>query len=220
MKGLKNYFLISLVAFLGIMVAGNTFAGEGRTYEVTITNLTRGQVITPPVLISHNGDFKLFTAGSAASPELVALAEDGDASSLLASLAVDDDVFDYTQAGGPLFPGQSVTVEITTEGNFSYLSAAGMLASSNDAFFSINKVKVPNFGKESIMSPAWDAGSEANTESCEHVPGPPCGNHARMTNGAEGYVHIHAGIHGIGDLVAGVHDWRNPVAKITIKVAQ
>ena len=34
--------------------------------------------------------------------------------------------------------------------------------------------------------------------------------------GEEGYVHIHAGIHGIGDLDASVRDWRNPVAEITI----
>ncbi len=37
-----------------------------------------------------------------------------------------------------------------------------------------------------------------------------------MDPGDEGYVHIHRGIHGVGDLVAAVHDWRNPVAKITI----
>lgn len=220
MKGLKNYLFISLFIFSGIIAAGNAFAAEGKSYEVTITNLTRGQIITPPVLVSHNGNFNLFTPGSAASPELSALAEDGDASSLLAYLGTVDDVFAYNQAGGPLFPGQSVTVEITTEGNFKFLSAAAMLASSNDAFFGINKVKVPNYGKKHIMAPAWDAGSEANSESCEHIPGPPCGNHVRMTDGAEGYVHIHSGIHGIGDLAAETYDWRNPVVKITIRVVQ
>jgi hypothetical protein len=37
-----------------------------------------------------------------------------------------------------------------------------------------------------------------------------------MDNG-EGYVSIHAGIHGIGDLMSKDHDWRNPVAKVSIK---
>jgi hypothetical protein len=30
-------------------------------------------------------------------------------------------------------------------------------------------------------------------------------------------VHIHAGMHGIGDLDASVRDWRNPVAQVTIR---
>jgi hypothetical protein len=33
----------------------------------------------------------------------------------------------------------------------------------------------------------------------------------------EGFVHVHAGIHGIGDLVAADRDWRNPVAQIAIR---
>ena len=50
------------------------------------------------------------------------------------------------------------------------------------------------------------------------IPGPPCGNAGvRDTGNAEGFVHVHAGVHGIGDLVAADHDWRNPVAKITIR---
>jgi hypothetical protein len=31
---------------------------------------------------------------------------------------------------------------------------------------------------------------------------------------AEGYVHIHAGIHGINDLDASALDWHNPVIEI------
>ncbi len=33
----------------------------------------------------------------------------------------------------------------------------------------------------------------------------------------EDYVHVHAGIHGIGNLPAADRDWRNPVAQITIQ---
>lgn len=217
MKRLNNYFTLSLIILIGILTTGVSFADEGRQYEVTITNVTRGQIITPPVLISHNGNFNLFTPGSTVIPEFEPLAEDGDATSLLAYLGTVDDVFEYAQAGGPIMPGASVTVEISTKGNFRYLSAAGMLASTNDAFFGLNKVKAPRHGIKSVTSPAYDAGSEANTESCDHIPGPPCGNHARTTNGAEGYVHVHAGIHGMGDLTPAMHDWRNPVAKITIR---
>jgi hypothetical protein len=31
------------------------------------------------------------------------------------------------------------------------------------------------------------------------------------------FVHIHAGIHGVGDLQEATHDWRNPVARIAIR---
>jgi hypothetical protein len=64
---------------------------------------------------------------------------------------------------------------------------------------------------------AYDAGSEANTELCEHIPGPPCGNQARMLTGAEGFVHVHRGIHGVGDLNEAAMDWNNPVVKVVIE---
>jgi hypothetical protein len=38
-----------------------------------------------------------------------------------------------------------------------------------------------------------------------------------MTTGAEGFVHVHAGIHGIKDLVPARDDWRNPVARIEVR---
>ncbi len=54
---------------------------------------------------------------------------------------------------------------------------------------------------------------------CNDIPGPPCGSHRMsMPRDAEGYVHVHAGIHGIGSEVNSAdHDWNNPVAKITIR---
>ena len=47
-----------------------------------------------------------------------------------------------------------------------------------------------------IMLNAYDPGSEANSESCACIPGPPRGNHLRDQAKAEGFVHAHAGIHG------------------------
>ena len=54
-------------------------------------------------------------------------------------------------------------------------------------------------------------------------PAPPCNSpNVRDTDGAEGYVHVHAGIHGIASLAAATlipseHDWRNPVASIKLE---
>jgi len=39
-----------------------------RHYAITITNLTRGQIIAPPAVVAHNEDYRMFTLGSPASP--------------------------------------------------------------------------------------------------------------------------------------------------------
>jgi hypothetical protein len=60
-------------------------------------------------------------------------------------------------------------------------------------------------------------------ELCARSPGPSfteCGGPgggAASTGGEEGYMRVHAGVHGIGDLTASQRDWRNPVARITIR---
>ena len=93
-----------------------------------------------------------------------------------------------------------------------------MLVSTNDAFFAATSIVAFPWKKGAAKAHAYDAGSETNSESCAYIPRPPCGNGGvRDTQGAEGYVHIHGGIHGIGDLDAAEHDWRNPVVKIMIR---
>ena len=98
-----------------------------------------------------------------------------------------------------------------------------MLIPTNDAFFAVNDAEGPN-GPHAItvFSPAYDAGTERNDETCASIPGPnfvECGGPGGggAPGGGEGYVHIHAGIHGVGDLLPEKRDWRNPVARITIR---
>lgn len=63
-----------------------------------------------------------------------------------------------------------------------------------------------------------DAGSEENNELCKSIPGPACaadsGNEA--SGNGEGFVHVHPGIHGLGDLADGRYDWRNPMVQIKV----
>lgn len=206
---------------VGILSGSTSYADaddEGqREFEVTITNLTRGQVITPPVVISHSKPFQLFTPGMPSIPELSILAEEGDTAPLVVYLNTIENVLESTASTTPLLPGESVILKIRGGGKYKNVSLVGMLASTNDAFFGVRGIMLPKHGSLTVQAPAYDAGSEANTESCDHIPGPPCGNHVRMTDGAEGFVHIHAGIHGIGDLDPAMKDWRNPVAEITVK---
>jgi len=62
-----------------------------------------------------------------------------------------------------------------------------------------------------------DAGSEANTESCHDIPGPPCGSvGVRHTSMAEGVVTLHGGITGGGDLDPATYGWTEPVATVAL----
>jgi hypothetical protein len=57
-----------------------------------------------------------------------------------------------------------------------------------------------------------------NDEACASIPGPQCGGAPFSPNDSgEGFVYVHSGIHGIGDLSASQYSWNNPVLKVTIK---
>ena len=219
MKRSNVRLAIALIAVCGILASGVAYAKDkGSFFEVTITNITQGQIISPPIVISHNKDFQLFNLGSPATDELAALAEDGMTGPLSGYLDTLDSVYQYNTADGGIPPGKSVTVTIETKKGFRLLSAAGMLVSTNDAFFAVRGVEVRKKDGPTVLARAYDAGSEFNSELCAYIPGPPCGNpEKRDTAGAEGYVYIHSGIHGIGDLDAAVTDWLNPVATVMVQ---
>lgn len=226
MRNLKAIFRTSLVllalASMGTTVVLAQFPGRpAGQYEITVTNLTRGQVLSPPVVAIHAEHFGgLYELGAPASVELAMVAEDAVNGPLMSKLQADSAVLSVGAMAGPIPPGMSRSITLDGMGAFRFISVVSMLVETNDAFFAINGERGPNVGSVSFFSPAYDAGSEANTELCEHIPGPPCGNaNVRVTEGAEGFVHVHAGFH-TGDpengLAAPQYDWRNPVARITV----
>lgn len=192
--------------------------GSGRV-EVTITNLTRGQIMSPAVVATHrSGLTPIYRPGAPASDELAAIAEDAASDGLVALLEADPAVKDVKTLPDVIMPGASAKVTLRLSYRFNRVSLVGMLVSTNDAFYAVSGIWVPYGGSRYEHSPAYDAGSEANNEMCAFVPGPPCGNMGvRAVDGAEGYVHIHAGIQGGEDLDPSELDWRNPVASIRIR---
>ena len=210
-----------LPAVLGLGVIGFAFStlveraeatptvAMSRTYEVTITNLTANQIISPPILVTHDDSARMFTPGAAASPELAALAEDGDNSGLATLLGNSAGSFDVVTAAGGIAPGTSITLTIEADGIHRWFSMAGMLVTTNDAFVGVDSMTVDGMldsGK--FFVPVWDAGSEANSENGMYIPGPPFGNggaHDPAT--PEGFVHLHSGIHGIADVLPETYDW-------------
>lgn len=200
-------------------VSSPVFAAGGPSYHVTITNLTNAISFTPILVASHRRGVSIFELGAPASDDITAIAEGGDTSLLAATLGGDPRVVDIQSTGGLLGPGQSVTVIVSAGKGASRISLASMMLPTNDGFIALNGAKAPRHGSRTYFSPGYDGGTEPNDEWCMNIPGPTC-NGAGPSPGEnpddEGYVHIHRGIHGIGDLTAAVYDWRNPVAAVRV----
>ncbi len=211
--------LIGALVGAGLIAASGIAAADGdKTYDVTITNVTRGQVVTPPIVIVHTDAYALFQSGAPASADLVTLAETGNPGPLAASAVLADGVVDVATHDNVLLPGQSVTLTVGAGAGAKYLSAAAMLALTNDGFAALRGARLPKRGSVTVGATVYDAGSEANNEANGFVPALGGGN-ARDTAGAEGFVHVHGGVHGVADLDPATHDWRNPAVEITIRRA-
>ncbi|KAL7460235.1 hypothetical protein ACHAXS_000699 [Conticribra weissflogii] len=97
------------------------------------------------------------------------------------------------------------------------ISIAAMCENTNDCFVGLSGVNVT--GGMILYEPGLDAGSEENNESCDSVPGPFCigkGNQFDRSRNGEGFIHIHRGIVGDGDLDKSL-DWRNPMMRVVVK---
>ena len=218
---MKIRVILLMVGILAFSMLSSASYGERRVqyYGVTVTNMTTGQTFTPILVMTHKKGVHLFTPGLPASSELAMLAEGGATGPLADIMLMNPDVGEVMTSGGLLGPGETTTVTIPAGRGFNYISIAAMLIPTNDGFISLNGVQAP-MGNKAVMylSPAYDAGSEMNDELCGSIPGGAmCAGEGFNVAGGEGYVHIHAGIHGIGDIDAARYDWRNPVARIVIQ---
>ncbi|MCW8924928.1 MAG: spondin domain-containing protein [Xanthomonadales bacterium] len=212
--------------------------GNDRMYEVTIQNATLGQPLSPPVIATHTNAFQLFELGPVPSMAdsdydlyfaLATVAETGYPFHLLDEVASANGVWDAValpKDNGPMippviFPGDSNSTIISAAGNAKYLSVASMLGMTNDGFWAVRGAKLPRGVGDMtrVFANGYDAGSEANAETDTTVGGADGDNGATgagiNTNG-EGYIHVHYGVQGIGDL-SPAQDWRNPVVEVTIE---
>ena len=215
---MKKQILAMLAITLGMTAASAPImASEKGHYKITITNLTRGSLLTPALAVSHDKGVKVFAEGEPASDALAQLAEGGNTAPIQAELFASGKAKDAASSG-PILPGKSVTLMLATDDDAKMVSLFSMVLPTNDGFVALNGVRGAKKGRSRVYYlPVYDAGSEVNDEHCTSIPGPHCGGEPYNAAGGEGYVHIHAGIHGTGDLVAADTDWRNPVAKVVIE---
>ena len=238
----KNALLgVVLVTGIASLTPTAMAGGNDRMYRVTITNAALGQPIAPSVIATHSDAFHLFGLGPAPMPgdsdyddyfALATMAETGYPFLVLDQVAVSNGVRDAkalaTSHTPPvIFPGESNSTTISASGQAKYLSAVGMLGATNDAIYAVRGVMLPRGVGDTVHvgANAYDAGSEANAESADTVGAlgatdddPISG--VGINEGGEGYIHVHAGVHGIGGsggLSPATHDWRNPVVEVTIE---
>ena len=212
---MKRSLILSLVLMLVGSVLFTASATADSFFEVTVTNVTKGQSFTPIMVASTRKGDQIFRLGDMASAGLEKMAETGDLTDLIASL----DAFDVSDSSFLPFldPGESVTQVVATRGRYTNVTVAAMLVPTNDTFFAVNGRPGPR-GNKTItrISVAYDAGTETNDELCISLPGPGCGPDPGGPSVGEGYVYISNGIHGVGDLPEDLRDFNNPVAVITI----
>jgi len=238
---LGTILVAGAIAFASAAMADQRKHRGDRMYRVTITNATLGQPVAPSVIATHTNAFQLFELGPTPPPGdsdyalyfgLATAAETGSPVPLVDEVAASDGVWEavalLTDRTPPiLLPGESNSTTISASRKTTYLSAAAMLGATNDAFYAVRGVPLPKAVGDSIhvYANAYDAGSELNEESADTIGAlgasdddPETGE--GINENGEGYIHIHAGIHGIGGpggLDAAAYDWRDPVVEVTIK---
>ncbi len=182
---------------------------------VTVDNVTKGQTFSRPVVVVHRPGLRVFARGSKASRELRRLAEEGDARPLIRALKRNRRVVDVFVLDGIIKPGRSKAAPIDLPPR-SEVTVLAMLTGTNDAFWAVEAIRSRRRAKRSTsFAKVYDAGTEANTEKCDDVPG--CGaKNRRVRRGQEGTVTLHPGLRGDRDLALADYAWSGPVARVRI----
>ena len=199
------------------------------TFEVSVTNLTNAQPLSPIAVIAHGDSYRVFAVGEAATVGLEELAEGGVNGRLFAEAAADSGVLTTAAGAGPVPPGASASLRFTvelTELPGAEMSVITMLVNTNDAFTGISGVPIGDLAvgdSRRGSGIAYDAGTEANTEEAIHIPGPVGGGEGFNADRNDRFdrVTMHSGVVGRDDGFASSdldnqHRFDNPVLRATI----
>jgi hypothetical protein len=243
MKSKQKTGIFAILAIAAVFaVAATTHVPESNavvshTYKVTITNITPGQPITPPLLVTHDKETSIYSVGTEASDELTQLAENGNFEPLVEKLSNVPGVGHVVTGSAPLVPANDPgntglsyqeTFTINTDAGKRYLSFASMLVCTNDGIAGVDTVWLP-YHKKVVYAKAYDVRTEMNTEDFANMV-PPCqeaiGINSEDDDGTgesdptiseDGVIIPHPGIMGDNDLMPSIHGWNNPVVKIEIE---
>ena len=200
------------------------------SFDVSVTNLTNAQPLSPVAVIAHQSGYSFFSIGSSATVGLEEMAEGGDNSALLAAADADAMVTVTASGVAPIGPATSETVTVDlleSELTGLRISVATMLVNTNDAFSGLNGMQIDSMAVGDVLnirSIAYDAGTEADSEEAATIPGPAAGgegfNAARDDQADR--VSMHSGVvsrddgYATSDLTE-QHRFDNPVLQIRIE---
>jgi len=191
------------------------------SYDVSITNLTNGQPLSPLAVTLH-GDSKMWMLGEMASEAIEKIAEGGDSADLMAM----SDTLASASATDAVAPGGSTTVSVaTTDRMATHLTTITMLVNTNDAFAGLTGVDVSMMAVDQSMSwslNVYDAGTEANSEALGTMPGPADGGTGfDAARDDVDFIGYHSGVVSQDDglstsVLTQAHRFDNPAIKLTI----
>ncbi len=169
---------------------------NAETYQITLVNATANQPLAPTAIILHDDSYYGWQIGSPASAGLENLAESGNPADFIAEA----DALDSTTSAGIIPPGGSGSVSVSAVWREDLsLTIASMPVNTNDAFTGTTGWNIAQLApgeSTRALLPIYDAGTEANTESIDSVPGPAAGgegfNAAR--DDVADYVVRHSGV--------------------------
>ena len=187
-------------------------------YEISVTNLTYAQPMSPIAVVLHNEG----QIWQPASNALEMLAESGDNSAVLAESMV----LSGESGTGILMSGMEETITVSTEGTMPMmLSVATMLVNTNDAFSGINAMVLTELevGESiSMQTSSYDSGTEKNSELMSTIPGPAGGGEGFNEIRDDVYfVTMHPGVVSQDDgltqsVLTQAHRFDNPTLMITV----
>lgn len=202
------------------------------SFDVTISNLTAAQPLSPVAVIAHEAAWNSgFATGEAVSEAQEQLAEGGDNSALISAADDDATVHDTAAGSDPVGPGATATVSLQFEqSDDMQLSVFTMLVNTNDTVTllqDIDLAALENGDSISMNARSYDAGTEANSETAATIPGP-VGNGEGFNadrDDVRDAAYLSPGVVTADDGLAGsalsqLHRWDNPVMRVTISRTQ
>jgi hypothetical protein len=206
---------LTVLSLLALPLAASA-QGATKMYDITVTNLTDKQVLSPPIFATHKPTIHMWQLGERASEELRQIAEEGKNAAMAVKFQNTSTNVQALPDSQHIMPGQSVVIHIkAADGDV--LSGAMMLAQTNDGFTGLDNFALSG-AASTQQANAYDAGTEENTEKASDVPGDPFKGMARAPTTPQQTITKHPGIAGNADLTPDF-DWTDPVARITISPA-
>lgn len=193
---------IALSAMVLAACGGSNSSTPVAQFEVSTTNLTNAQPMSPVAVIMHSSGFNNFVDGRVASLAVESLAEGGDNSQVLSVAAAASQHISSASTVGELQPRSissvvTLDVPITQLPNLR-LSVMSMLIRTNDAFTGLNATDISNMtigSSRTFTAPTWDAGTELDDELAANIPGFTGGEGFNATrNDAINRVRFHNGV--------------------------